>query len=164
MSSGASESFARLPSEGVAISELTLAEIVGLQGWTLDDLAENREGRLSQPQKARLLAGTPDLFGLVHSRIAPKKAIAEGRFESCEGVASGCEGVTSSGPSLRLELGERHFYWADAVTYTRGPASGAIIALRLKLLEHWVGQRQRLRVYAFSRHLFAVEPLPLRDD
>jgi len=159
------ESFSRLPREGAAISELTLDEIAGLQGWTLEDLAENREGRLSETQKARLLEGHRELFGLIRTRLVSKAIIIAGLLPAYEGVAKKCRGMTMSGPSYGLQLeglDDTEFFWLDEEHYRGKPRtqSATVLALRLKLLEHWVAARQRLSVYALTDWLIAVEPIP----
>lgn len=151
-----------LPRPGAQPSELVLAEVAALQGWSLDDLAANRAGRLSVAQRSRLLQGHRDLFGLVHVRVAPKTAIEAGIVTAHEGTARSCQGMTLSGPSLKLTVDEALFFWTDEATYAgkQHAAAADVLALRLRLLEHWVATGQRVRVYALGESLVAVEPLP----
>ncbi len=97
-------------------------------------------------------------------RVAPKKTIEEGLVTSDVGVAVRCEGMSSSGPSLKLDLDDRTLFWTDEENYRGRPGSpsATVLALRLKLLEHWVAQRQQLRVYSLADHLIAVEPATVR--
>lgn len=159
------ERLSRLPREGVPLSKLTLDEIVGLQGWSLDDLARNRAGLLSEAQQARLLEGQRELFGLLHVRVAPKHQVEAGLVVTHEGEATSCEGANLSGPSLMLALDGVLFLWVDGETYRAGQhtTSAEVLALRLKLLEHWVASHRRLRVYALGHDIVAIEPLPLQD-
>lgn len=162
MSKRPDECLSELPRPGIAVSELTLSEIIGLQGWTLDDLAENRQGRLSAPQKLRLMEGHSELFGLLHIRAASKPVIEAGLVESHTGVARSCHGASMAGPSTVLTVDDRDFLWTDEETF-RGKGlskSAQVIARRLELLEHWVAQGQRVRVYSIGNdNLIAVEPV-----
>ena len=127
-------------------SELTLDEVIGLQGWTLNDLLENRQGRLSASQTARLLEGQSELFGLLHIRIASKHEIEAGIVESYVGVARDWAGPHMANLSLQLTVDDRPFF----IAYNQ----------RLgELVAQWVAQQQRLRVYLLAGHLVAVEPV-----
>jgi hypothetical protein len=144
---------AKIPRTGVPCSEWTFEEILALQGWELDDIIENRAGRLSASQKQSLSVGHRDLFGLLRVGL-PKKQIAAGIVSSVEGVCEKFEGPNMNGPSLKLTVDGRLFFWTDEENYRASEAPAA----RTALLEHWVQQRQRVCLYFFAPdNLVAME-------
>jgi len=106
------------------------------------------------------MEGRPDLFGLVHARVASKKAIRHGVVDVHEGVLTTFQSATFTGPSMVLELdGDERYFWSDPETSRGTPESHAVMALRYRLLEDWAARRRRVRIYALSFHVVAFEPV-----
>jgi hypothetical protein len=148
-------SYSRLPRTGVRVEELTLDEVLGLQGWTMRDLDDNRAGRLSAAQQERLGKGVPELFGLVHVHLIPVAQLAPGKVASCEGVCRSFEGPNLNGRSLKLTVDDRTFFWADAENYD----GSAAFPMRIALLDAWARGARRVRVYFVGEdNLVSLEP------
>ncbi|CAN5655298.1 hypothetical protein BH09MYX1_BH09MYX1_03060 [soil metagenome] len=133
-----------------------MMDLLSMQGWTIDDLAENRLGRLSAAQKTKLEQGTPELFGLLRTGL-PKEDIRRGVVDTYDGECREFEGPTSNGPTLTLTVGTRILYWLDAESYR----ASTILAARMAILAGWARDRQHVRVYALGNKIVAIEPLPL---
>lgn len=80
--------------------------------------------------------------------------IEKGIVEITEGPAQLFEGADMNGPSLKLTVNDRVFFWSDQATMD----DSAIIRVRAELLKQWVAQRQSVRVYSFRDDIVAIEP------